>query len=134
MEGVKFTTRLVVEIIGAPKEHVEHTLKEVIGTMKKDKRIKLLKETAYKAEEVDKLWSSFADLEMEVTGMNDLIGLSFDYMPSSIEILEPKDFKTTAKDAADLLNDLLAKLHQYDMFVKNLQAENILLKRKLEKK
>ena len=55
-------------------------------------------------------------------------------MPSSIENLEPENFAIKANNLNDLLNDLLARLHKYDMLLKNFNAENSLLKKKLEEK
>ncbi|GAG22485.1 unnamed protein product, partial [marine sediment metagenome] len=34
----------------------------------------------------------------------------------------------------DLMNDMLAKLHQYDMVMKNLYAQSKVLQKKLEEK
>ena len=35
--------------------------------------------------------------------------------------------------ATGLINDLIARLHRYDMFLKNLHAENLTLKQEKEK-
>jgi hypothetical protein len=53
-------------------------------------------------------------------------------MPSSIEILEPEKIGGTREPLTNLLNDLIARLHQYDMLLKNLHAENLMLKKKVE--
>ena len=55
-------------------------------------------------------------------------------MPSSIEILGPSELKIDNLSMNGLLNDLIARLHRYDMFLKNLHAENIVLKQEKEKK
>lgn len=120
--------KAVIEILGTPKEHVESTLEKVIEQINKD--YKLISKTTYKAEQIDKLWSSFADLEIEFPSTNKIFDFCFDFMPSSIEILSPKDLKIESQDLTNNINDLIAKLHRYDMFLKNLRAENILLKRK----
>ena len=53
-------------------------------------------------------------------------------MPSSIEIMDPIKLNINSNEVDDLLNDLLARLHNFTMFLKNLQAENIVLKREKE--
>lgn len=121
-------TKAVIEILGTPKEHVESTLEKVIEQIKKD--YKVLSETTYKAEEIDKLWSSFADLKIEFPSPEKIFDFCFDFMPSSIEIISPDNLQINALKLTDNINDLIAKLHKYDMFIKNLRAENILLKRK----
>ena len=55
-------------------------------------------------------------------------------MPSSIEIIEPLSFNAKCTDMSNMINDLLAKIHRYDMVVKNMNAENVILKRKLDGK
>lgn len=121
---------IVIEVLGAPKEHVENTLKIVLEKLKKEDGIKVLKETGYKAEPFKQLWSTFADIEIEVRDIERLIGVCFDYMPSSVEISNPSLLQIGARSINILVNDLLARLHKYDMLIKNLNAENILLKRK----
>ncbi len=123
------TIALVLEILGSPKDHVEKTLRMVIDKLKAEEGIKLIKETVYEAQEIKQLWSTFADLELEIRDAEKLIDICFDYMPSSIEILDPQSMDLGSKTFGDMLNDLLARLHKYDMMVKSLRAENILLKK-----
>ena len=127
--------RVIIEILGSPKEHVEETINRVVKKIEDEEReIRLINGKSYEATEVKGLWSTFAELELEFNKLYDLIGFSFDYMPSVIEILEPERIDINMGDVNELLNDLLAKLHNYDMVTKNLSAENIVLKRQLEKK
>ena len=127
--------RVIIEILGSPKKHVEETINKVVKKIETEETdIKLLNGKSYEATEVKGLWSTFAELELEFNKLYDLIGFSFDYMPSVIEILEPEKMNIEMGDVNELLNDLLAKLHNYDMVTKNLSAENIVLKRQLEKK
>lgn len=134
MNEEKIVVRVVIEILGAPKEHVEKTLKLVMDKVKEQKYIKLLKEKVFETKKVKQFWSTFVEMEMAMEDVNNLINFCFDFMPSSVEILEPEKFSVKVNYLNDLLNDLLARLHKYDMLLKNLHAENILLKRELEKK
>ncbi|MBS3108311.1 hypothetical protein J4409_00400 [Candidatus Woesearchaeota archaeon] len=124
----KILIRTVIEILGSPKEHVEETMKLVINRAKEN--FKLLSEKTYKSEEVQGMWSTFAELEISFKDMEQLIIFCFEFMPSSIEVIEPVSFNLKCTDISNTLNDLLAKLHRYDMVVKNLTAENVILKRK----
>jgi len=126
--------KIVIEILGMPKEHVEDTMKKVIEKLKGEEGVKILKETTYKAEQVEKMWSTFSDLEIEVDDVSRLTGICFDYMPSSIEILAPHKVDLETAKITDLLNDLLAKIHKTDMMLKNAIAENSMLKQQLQKK
>ena len=133
MEKVK--VRMVIEILGKPKDHVEKTLKEVIGKLKAEKNIKNVSEKIFDAQPIEnnKYFSTFAELEMDIE-LSSLIYICFYYMPSSIEILEPQELKYKSLELSDFVNDLLSRLHNFDMVVKKMHAENIKLKRELENK
>ncbi len=134
MKSKKIVARLIIEILGAPKAHVEETMGMVIDKLKAEEEVELLKKTTYESEQQEnKLWSTFSEVEIKVSSFQRLMGLAFDYMPSTLEILEPAGLELDSNNVSDVLNDLLAKLHRYDMLVKNFNAENKVLKQKLEK-
>jgi flavin-binding protein dodecin len=117
----KIKIKSVIEIVGAPKEHVEETMREAVNKVKDT--FKVTKSKIYEAEQIEKFWSTFTDFEMELKDINQLIAFCFDFMPSSIEILEPDKIDIKQNEVSDLMNDLLARLHQYDMILKNLNAQ-----------
>ncbi len=117
--------------MGSPKEHVEKAIKTVVEKLKKEDNVKLTKEDISKTAKIKEFWSTFAEVEIEIENIARLFDICFDYMPSSVEILEPEKIDLKSEYITDLLNDLLAKLHRYDMLVKNLNAQNFVLKKKL---
>jgi len=125
--------RIILEIVGAPKDHVEKVLKLVMDKIEKEQGVKIINGEVFEAKEIkDKLFSSFAEAELELESTNKLLDFCFDYMPSSIEILSPTKLSLGAENLGNILNDMLAKLHKYDLVLKNIHAENILLKREKE--
>lgn len=149
-EGQQIKLMMVIEVLGSPKEHVEQAMKQIIGKLENDKSIKLLNQTTYKAEEQEikeedrelmqktggklpenKLWSTFADIGLSTT-LKNIPDLCFNYMPSSIEILEPAELKMKSVELTDFFSDVQAMLHKLDMMVKNLNAENTILKKQLD--
>lgn len=121
----------IIEMLGKPKEHLEKTLKGYIIALKKDKKIEILKEE-YAEPEKDKnseLYTMFVELEIIVMGAAKVVEFCFDYLPSSIEILEPTSLTYKNQDFSALLNDLQARLHQIDMALKNSNQENTILKK-----
>lgn len=124
--------RSIIEIVGGPKEYVDKAMGIVVEKLKEDKKAKLVKEKIFEAKEMQdkRLFSSFCEVEIEVKEVGDLFGFCFDFMPSSIEIHDPTSVNLRNEDLNDMFNELLAKMHQYDMAVKNLYAQNILLRRK----
>ena len=123
--------RIIIEVAGRPKEHIENTMKLLMEKIKEEEDTVLTKGQAFKTKEIEikneKMYSSYAEIEILMKNVSRIIGFCFDYMPSSIEILEPSDLKTTILDFTELLNELLTKLHNTDMVLKNTRAENKIL-------
>src|SRR3989344_6893563 len=133
----KILAKVVIEIVGGPKEHVDMTIRKYMDEIRDE--FNVIKHELYdaeplKEEKFKRMFSSFVDLEMEFNNFKDIVGFCFDYMPSSIDIIKPDKANLESKELMDMLNDLMAKLHNLDMRVKNLIAENVLLKRELEEK
>lgn len=134
MEKKILTARVILEVVGAPKEHIEKTLKEIIEKLKKESYIvKVLDIHIEPTKQIKEFFSSFSEIELQIKDSSSLIGFCFDYMPSSIELIEPEVFQSDIVEFTGLINDLLAKLHKYDMLVRNLWAENTMLKKHMEK-
>lgn len=133
MKDQKVVARCIVEIAGSPKEHVEKTMQLVIDKIKERKEIKIENSDTAEVKQVkEPFWSTFTEFELEFKGLNGLVDFCFDFMPSSVEILEPKELHTSIGPINDLMNDLVGRLHQYDMALKNINAQNIMMKRKLD--
>ena len=123
--------RTIIEILGKPKEHVEKTLEMYTDKIRQDPDLIILNVSLSDAEEKDKLWAAFAEIELVVKGIEKLIGFCFDYMPSSIEILKPEEFAMKAATIQDFVNDLQARLHAVDMMVKKQKNENDFLRKNM---
>lgn len=126
----KIIARIIVEVLGSPKEHVETTIKEIITKLETESGIRMIKQRTYEAEEQKgtKLWSTFSEVEFQAEGLKNLTEICFNYMPSSIEIIEPAGMDIDLSVVSDFMNDLLARIHKYDMILKNLHAENMVMK------
>ena len=130
----KLKVRAVIEILGSPEQHVKKTMQMILDKVKQYPDTKVLNQKTFETEKMgDKnLWSTFSELEMEVKNIQTLTGFCFDFMPSSLEIIDPEELAMPHHAISDVLNDLLARLHQYDMVLKNIHAENIMLKKRIE--
>ena len=118
-------TKLIIEIAGSPKKYIEDVIKGIVEKIKKEKKV--LRYKIFEAQEKENMFFTFTEMEINFDNFEELTGFCLDYFPSSIEILEEKiDIKR--EELENTLNDLLAKLHQYDMTLKNLKAELILKK------
>lgn len=129
------SARITVEVLGSPKEHVEKTLNNVLEKIKGEENIKVTKVEDYECKQMDnKLWSTFADLEFETKELKRVLDLCLDYMPSTVEILDPAGMELDMNDLSNVLNDMLTKLHKFSMVLTKLQTENIYMMKELEKK
>ena len=107
------------ELIGSPKEHVEKTIKEYVTNLKNDALIKILNEDYGEPEQLEGgLWSTFADTEMLMESLEKLVWLCVNFMPASIEITAPEKFMLSDKDMTLWLNDLISRLHEIAMSVR----------------
>ena len=134
-------TRLIIEIAGCPQEHINNALKATAEKFGKEtKQVKVtgrkIKDAQPvkigKIENVD-MFSGFIEFEADVETFSTLVGLIFDWMPSSVEIIEPEDIKENIVELNNILNDLTGRLHQYDAVTKKLKAKSVLLARELAK-
>lgn len=112
----------IIEIVGAPKEHVTEVIDKAVQLMKENENFKLL--NAEKSEpktipQSEKIFSSFVEAELSFSNFEKITGFCLDFMPSSIEIVEPEKITVDTLEMTNTLNDLMAKLHQYDMTLKN---------------
>ena len=130
-EETHIRCKVIIEILGKPKEHVEKTLRIYTSKIKHDSGIVVINSEFSEAVEKESLWSMFAELELVVKGLPKLIAFCFDYMPSSIEILKPEEFNMKKSTVEDLLNDLQSRLHNVDMVVKQQKNENEFLRKNM---
>lgn len=120
--------KAIIEVLGKPKEHVDKAIGDYVEHIKQDSELVVLGEEFSEAKEQGKLWSRFVELDLVVKGMHKLIVFCFEYMPSSIEVEKPHELALSGSELSSFLNDLQARLHDVDMVVKKLKAENDFLK------
>ena len=127
----RILTRIIIEIVGKPKEHVEKTLRVVIDKIKEQQDIKIVEEKLFDAEKQEEMFSTFAELGILFKNMETLVGFCFDFMPSSVEILDPEKLSFKSNNFAGLINDLLTRLHQISLRVVQNNAEKKILKKNM---
>ncbi len=116
--------RVVVEILGAPASLIEKTMEKTVELIGKNPHIDVLKAKVFepKEEPEEKLWSSFADMELLFKDLSVLTGFCFDFMPSSVEVIEPRELNFSALDFSAWLNEIQARLHTIDRRLKEQNA------------
>lgn len=123
--------KMIFEIAGKPQAHVEKTMKGIADKFEKE-NLKLIQMTIHRANEVGEgIYSSFTETDFLVSRISYLFGFLVDYMPSSIEIIEPDNLTETTANISDVLNDMMQKFHQYDNAFKSLYVKNVNLQNQL---
>jgi hypothetical protein len=124
---------LMLEILGRPPEHLKETLKEIIKQMSEEKGVEVKNNEIYEPVELKEeksLYTSFAEVDLEVDGIIEIALLIFKYMPSHIEIISPENINITKDILNETLNELIRRLHAYDDIARVLQNEKIILENK----
>jgi len=119
--------RAIIEIAGKPKEHIENAMKLLIDELKTMEDLKVEESEIFDAKklvEEGSMYTIFAEIVLDAKDLIALTRFCFDYTPSSIEILEPEQLRVDAAIANNFLNDLLGRLHETDMVLKNVRAEH----------
>lgn len=115
-----------IEVLGRPKEHLIETLEELSLKVNSEKGVKMLNkkinEPILVPDQKD-LFTAFVELEFEIEDPMKLAILTFKYMPSHIEVLEPENFIFKNANFNELLNELTGRLHRYEELVRVLQMQ-----------
>ena len=126
----------IIEVLGKPADYIEKVLNAAVDKLGKEKNIELINKKVHEAKSVEKektsVFTTFADIELLVPSLFRIVDIIFDYMPSSVEIVEPSNINLKLEDANALLNDLATRLHQYDALLKKVRLERNILIKELE--
>ncbi len=130
---------VMIELAGKPKEHIEKTIQEYVEHIRAENHLHLVSEEVAEtkkkeigAEDEDMmkdLWTTFAELEFWVKEPIQLTHFCLNYMPSSVEIIEPEELRLRSRDITKFFNDLQGRLHQIDMVAKQSKSEILFLRK-----
>ena len=77
------------------------------------------------------IFTTFAEVEAEFDSLEHLLFITFNYMPSNIEIISPENFLFKNSDFSGILTGIVLRLHRYDEIAKKLTVDKKLLEEKL---
>ena len=130
----KMTVSCVIEILGKPKEHVADSLKALIDKIASEKGMLLKEKKLHEPIQVKEstLFTSFAELTIELDSAFNLFGLVFGYLPSNIEVISPEKFSFSNQDLTEIATRISQRLHEYDGLTKHALADRNLFLQKLK--
>jgi hypothetical protein len=123
MEKIKFS--IILEILGRPAEHIKEALNTLVVRLGSEKGIKVLEKTYHEPIQVEgsDLFTSFAEVVLEVDSLANYFGVIFAYMPANIELISPEKITLPNSDLNELANKLANRLHEYDAMTKRVLVE-----------
>ena len=123
--------RVIINIVGKPKEYVETILSRVLERLKDEKGVDILEKKVYPGKEQDNFFSAFSDVEILLRDFPTLNRICFIYMPASLESIKPENFRLPALEIGNFVNDLLSMMQESDLKLKSSNASNEILERNL---
>ena len=126
-EKSQLQCRVIIEMLGKPQKHMEDTFKQLVDAFSKEEDIFITKKTISRTKKQGELFSRYIEVEFWGKSLSTIIGLCFDYMPSSVEILQPEKIMFRLNELNGHLNELQAKLHNVDMIAKNSMTEKAII-------
>lgn len=126
--------RMILEILGRPKEHVADALKGLVEKIGKEKGVKILEKHIHEPLEVKDskdLFTSFTELVLECDSISTFFGIVFAYMPANIELIEPTEITLKNEEFTLLASRIVQRLHNYDAIARKFLVENQMLKEKM---
>jgi len=112
---------MMIEVAGRPPQYLTDSLKAHVEKINVVKGVKVTSSKIAEARKLDEekdLYTSFAEVEIETTTFGKLNEIILDFMPSSVEIIEPADIYFDCQEATMISNDLAGRLHKYDEVAK----------------
>lgn len=114
---------MIVEIAGRPAEHVKASLQSHVEKVKLVKGVSDVEIQIHEPKEMDAengqgMFTCFAEVEFSAEDFDLLTKVVFDFMPSSIELLEPSKVTMDLAQATAFLNNVAGRMHRYDEIAK----------------
>ena len=123
---------MIVEMAGRPATHLTESLEKHVNILREVSdmevhEIKVSEPRVIAREDGDKkleigegedMFTAFAECDFEIPSFARLSETMFDFMPSSIEVIEPNKVSLDSIEATDLLNNISGRMHRYDEIAK----------------
>lgn len=129
----KLQVNIVLEMLGRPAEHIKKSLNLLVEKIGADKGVKILSRNVHDpvpAQDSKDLYTTFAELSLELDSLENYFGIVFTYLPSHVELVYPENIEINNFDLNALANSITNRMHTYDAIAKKMLFEkNVLLKK-----
>lgn len=131
----KLQAQLIIEILGRPPEHIKEALQTIILRMNAEEGVKVLEKTIHEPKPVENskdLYTTFADILIELNSVEDYINILFTYLPAHADLIYPESIEIRNDMLNIIGNKILQRIHEYDAITKNIVVERDLYLQKLK--
>lgn len=120
---------MIVEMAGRPAAHLTEALEKHVGILRKVKDIEVDRievseprviptEEGKEIKKGEEMFTAFAECEFDIPSFSRLGETMFDFMPSSVEVIEPANVSLDAVEATGILNNISGRMHRFDEIAK----------------
>lgn len=126
---------MIVEIMGKPGPFIRDALEKHVSKLKSAKAVEVFSIEISEPKEIENsegMMTCFAEVEFGTENFSRMTEVVFDFMPSSVEILEPSKVEFSMEEASRFLNNVSGRMHRYDDVAKVAKAQTQQLAAKLK--
>ena len=117
---------MIIETAGRPAAHIKEFLGNHVGALAQIKDLEVYSSKVSEPKEIEMenaaqkepIFTCFAEVDFEVETFSRLSEVVFDFMPSSVEVVEPSRVSLDTQEASSLLNNISGRMHRYDEIAK----------------
>lgn len=105
----KVTLKAIIDVAGKPSQAVEEALENVSTQLEEKENIEIIEILKAEPELQNKasgMYTAFLEIELEFKYIRDAMNFVVEYLPTSIEILEPAKLSVTNEELTDVINDM----------------------------
>lgn len=131
----KIILKAIIDIAGKPESAVSQAIdktEEKIENFKGAKVLEVAKAEPELNENTNGMYTAFLDLEIEFDTPRIAMQFIVEYLPTSIEIIEPSKLKISSEEFSDVLNDMVRFQIKNVNENHNLKVHNYNLQKQIE--
>lgn len=113
-----------LQMIGKPKDYLVESMNKIIaGIESEDKKYAIFEKEFFDGDEKENYLTYVCEIKMLFSKPLDIIDFSFDYMPSTIEVVDPPNISFESAEFSAFINEMLIKNHDLNMLAKTLSKQ-----------
>src|SRR3989344_1893181 len=121
---LKILSRVIIHIAGNPQTHIIKSMDLLIKKIQQDENFQVVSIEPSEVSEEEGMFTIFAEIELRTKDIDQLAWFCFDYLPSSVEIIEPRELIYRADHLSSFFNEMQNRMHSLDLALKTLTMEN----------